>query len=79
MDQIDDLSKRLSRPIKDLDDVRQAMATLREIREKEISIDSCLGPIEVSTAKVYLTSPGPSEIGHNSFISLKPLRPVDSS
>ena len=29
-----------------------------------------------------LTSPGPSEIGHNSFISqpiLKPLRPVDSS
>ena len=33
-------------------------------------------------AKVYLTSPGPSEIGHNSFISqpiLKLLRPVDSS
>ena len=32
--------------------------------------------------KVYLTSPGPSEIGHNSFISqpiLKQLRPVDSS
>ena len=33
-------------------------------------------------SKVYLTSPGPSEIGHNSFISqpiLKPLAPVDSS
>ena len=32
--------------------------------------------------RVYLTSPGPSEIGHNSFIPqpiLKPLRPVDSS
>ena len=32
--------------------------------------------------KVYLTSPGPSELGHNSFISqpiLKLLRPVDSS
>ena len=49
MEQIDDLTKRLSRPIKDLDDVRQAMATLREIREKEIHIDSCLGPVEVST------------------------------
>ena len=33
-------------------------------------------------SKVYLTSPRPSEIGHNSFISqpiLKPLTPVDSS
>ena len=31
---------------------------------------------------IGLTSPEPSEIGHNSFISqpiLKPLRPVDSS
>ena len=49
MEQIEDLSKRLSRPINDLDDVRQAMATLKEIREKEIYIDSCLGPVEVST------------------------------
>ena len=48
MEQIEDLSRRLSRPIKDLDDVRQAMATLKEIREKEIYIDSCLGPVEVS-------------------------------
>lgn len=48
MEQIDDLTKRLSRPIKDVDDVRQAMASLREIREKEIYIDSCLGPVEVS-------------------------------
>jgi dynein heavy chain len=46
MEQIEDLSRRLSRPIKDLDDVRQAMATLKEIREKEIYIDSCLGPVE---------------------------------
>ena len=33
-------------------------------------------------AKVYLSSPGPSEIGHNPFISqpiLKLLRSVDSS
>ena len=35
----------------------------------------------IYTYYFYLTSPGPSEIGHNSFISqpiLKPLRPVDS-
>ena len=48
MEQIEDYSKRLSRPIKDLDDVRQAMATLKEIREHEIAIDSALGPTEVS-------------------------------
>ena len=47
MEQIEDFSKRLSRPIKDLDDVRQAMATQKEIRENEIYIDSCLAPVEV--------------------------------
>ena len=48
MEQIEDLHKRLSRPIKDLDDVRQAMSTLKELRENEIEIDSALGPVEVS-------------------------------
>ena len=33
---IDNLNKRLSRPIKDLDDVRGSMAALAEIREAEI-------------------------------------------
>ena len=33
---IDSLNKRLSRPIKDLDDVRGSMAALAEIREVEI-------------------------------------------
>ena len=47
MEQIDDLQKRLSRPIKDLDDVRQAMASLKELRENEIEIDSSLSPVEV--------------------------------
>ena len=47
MEQVDDMSKRLSRPIKDLDDVRQAMAAQREVREKEIFIDTSLGPVEV--------------------------------
>lgn len=46
---IEDLQKRLSRPIKDLDDIRFAMASLKDIRENEIRIDMCIGPIEVST------------------------------
>lgn len=47
MEMIDDYSKRLSRPIKDLDDVRQAMASLKAVRENEIFIDTSLDPIEV--------------------------------
>ena len=47
MEQIDDWQKRLSRPINDLDDVRQAMISLKELRENEIEIDSSLGPVEV--------------------------------
>lgn len=33
---IENLSTRLSRPIKDLDDVRNSMAALTEMRESEI-------------------------------------------
>lgn len=44
---IDDLTKRLSRPIKDLDDIRLAMGALKEIRDHEIRIDMSIGPIEV--------------------------------
>ena len=47
---IEDLNKRLSRPIKDLDDIRYAMAALKEIRESEIKIDMAIGPIEESYA-----------------------------
>lgn len=47
MELIDDYSKKLSRPINDLDDVRQAMAALKDLRENEIFIDSSLDPIEV--------------------------------
>jgi dynein heavy chain len=51
MDQVvefeDELSLKLSRPIKDLEDVRQAMAALETIRQKQIEIDMHLGPIEV--------------------------------
>lgn len=47
VEMVDDYSKRLARPIKDLDDVRQAMITLKQVRENEIFIDSSLDPIEV--------------------------------
>jgi dynein heavy chain len=44
---MDDVSKRLQRPIKDLDDIRFAMAALKNLREEEIRIDMNLIPIEV--------------------------------
>ncbi|XP_041103970.1 dynein heavy chain 5, axonemal [Polyodon spathula] len=47
---IDGLSKRLNRPIVDLDDVRGAMAALKEYRDAEIRIDMTIGPIEESYA-----------------------------
>ena len=42
-----DYSRRLSHPIKDLDDVRFVMAALSDIRQNEIRIDMSLSPIEV--------------------------------
>ena len=44
---LEDMTKRLSRPIKDLDDIRHAMGGLKEIRDREIMIDMSIGPIEV--------------------------------
>ncbi|CAM2111332.1 unnamed protein product [Caretta caretta] len=38
--------KKLSRPIRDLDDVRFAMEALSSIRDNEIQMDMTLGPIE---------------------------------
>ncbi|XP_078247829.1 dynein axonemal heavy chain 5 isoform X3 [Pogona vitticeps] len=47
---VEEISKRLNRQIKDLDDIRIAMAALKEIREKQIAIDFQVGPIEESYA-----------------------------
>ncbi|XP_060776773.1 dynein axonemal heavy chain 5-like [Neoarius graeffei] len=47
---VDEAGKKLHWKIKDLDDIRIAMATLKEIREQQISIDFQLGPIEESYA-----------------------------
>jgi len=49
--QIEDIIAKLCRPIKDLDDVRVAMAALKEIREHEIYMDMSIGPVEVKLQK----------------------------
>ena len=55
-DFVSDYAKRLARPIKDLDDVRGAMAALEDIRHNEIRIDMTLGPVEVrKLGKVILS------------------------
>ena len=43
----EDLMKRLHRPVKDLDDIRYAIAALKELRAEEIRIDMSIDPIEV--------------------------------
>uniref|UniRef100_A0A1I8FY30 Dynein heavy chain 5, axonemal n=1 Tax=Macrostomum lignano TaxID=282301 RepID=A0A1I8FY30_9PLAT len=50
---MDDIEKKLSRPIKDLDDIRIAMAALKDIRENEIRIDMGISPIEESYAMLF--------------------------
>ncbi|XP_072235159.1 dynein axonemal heavy chain 5-like [Leuresthes tenuis] len=47
---MDGLTKRLQRPITDLEDVRGAMAALREVREAEVRMDASIGPVEESFA-----------------------------
>jgi len=42
----DDMQKRLSRPVKDLDDIRAHMAALSEIRAIEVRVDLTIAPIE---------------------------------
>ena len=44
----EDWSKRLGREVKDLDDVREVMAALREMRENEFYVESSIEPVEVS-------------------------------
>ncbi|XP_076818600.1 dynein axonemal heavy chain 5-like isoform X2 [Clavelina lepadiformis] len=45
---IDDVTKRMTRPVKDLDDIRIVMGSLKEIRERQIDIDMNIIPIETS-------------------------------
>lgn len=48
---VDEAGKKLNRQIKDLDDIRIAMAALKEIRDHQITIDFQVGPIEVKRYK----------------------------
>ncbi|XP_071325116.1 dynein axonemal heavy chain 5 isoform X1 [Trachinotus anak] len=50
---VDEAGKKLNRQIKDLDDIRIAMAALKEIREQQISIDFQVVPIEESYAMLH--------------------------
>ncbi|XP_062377845.1 dynein axonemal heavy chain 5 [Sardina pilchardus] len=43
-------TRQLQRPLVDLEDVRSAMAALREVREGDIRIDSLIAPVEESFA-----------------------------
>ncbi|XP_012863981.1 dynein axonemal heavy chain 5 [Echinops telfairi] len=43
---VEEFNKKLNRQIKDLDDIRIAMAALKDIREQQITIDFQVGPIE---------------------------------
>ena len=51
---VEEFNKKLNRPIKDLDDIRIAMAALKEIREQQISIDFQVGPIEVTDNHLFM-------------------------
>ncbi|XP_078543788.1 dynein axonemal heavy chain 5 [Lissotriton helveticus] len=47
---VEEISKKLNRQIQDLDDIRIAMAALKDIREQQIALDFQVGPIEESYA-----------------------------
>lgn len=42
-----EMDRKLDRPIRDLDDVRLVMDTLRKIREQEVDMELRIEPIEV--------------------------------
>lgn len=46
---INELERKLEKPIRDLDDVRMIMETLKRIREQEVDMELKIDPIEVST------------------------------
>ncbi|KAM6935221.1 dynein axonemal heavy chain 5 isoform 2-T2 [Lycodopsis pacificus] len=50
---VDEAGKKLNRQIKDLDDIRIAMTSLKEIREHQISVDFKVSPIEESYAMLH--------------------------
>lgn len=56
---VEEFNKKLNRPIKDLDDIRIAMAALKEIKEQQIPIDFQVGPIEVTENNLFIMEVSP--------------------
>lgn len=50
---VEEAGKKLNRQIKDLDDIRIAMGSLKEIREHQVTVDFQIGPIEVRMLKTF--------------------------
>lgn len=44
---INEMDRKLERPVRDLDDVRMVMDTLKKIREQEVDMELKIDPIEV--------------------------------
>lgn len=44
---MNEMERKLERPIRDLDDVRMVMETLKKIREQEVDMELKIDPIEV--------------------------------
>ena len=55
--QLTELSRRLERPLKDLDDIKGAIDILRKTRDLELDMDDAIDPIEVRLAMLWWQSP----------------------
>lgn len=44
---MNEMERKLDRPIRDLDDVRMVMETLKKIRDQEVDMELSIEPIEV--------------------------------
>lgn len=51
---MNDLERKLERPIRDLDDVRTVMETLKKIREQEVDMELKIDPVEVRRSITYI-------------------------
>lgn len=51
---INEMDRKLDRPIRDLDDVRMIMETLGKIREQEVDMELRIDPIEVSQGFLHM-------------------------
>ena len=62
----EEITRKLSHQITDLEDVRLAMAALDAVRQQQIEIDMSLGPIEVSLGPIEV-SLGPIEVSLGAY------------